>query len=473
MKHFTKLLYLAIVLALLMTIAPNALAQDEVVCETDVVVQADDWLSKIADKFYGDALAFPVIAEATNAKAQMDDSYATIDNVDIIEPGWKLCIVEAATAQGMMGQQMEGPSEMEAAGDMPQNLSGTIQVGGAHALTGPVAVYGETIRNGIDLAVKQLNASNYLGEATLEIVWEDTAADKEQSINVFNKLINQDQVVGILGPTLSNTAFAADPVAQEAGVPVVGSSNTASGITDMGNYVFRTSLPESAVIPHTIQVTKEALGLEKVAVMYGNDDAFTKSGYDVFVQALNDNGIEILTTETFATGDTDYSAQLTKIQSLNPDAIVLSALAEEAANIMIQARQLGIPESVRFIGGNGFNSPKLYELAGEAANGAISGSAWNVSSTSAASQKFVADYEAEYGSTPDQFAAQAYTAAKAMATALRNADSTDPAMIRDALAAMETIESPLGPFAFDENRDPDHPPVVQVMQDGQFVIFEK
>ena len=97
--------------------------------------------------------------------------------------------------------------------------------------------------------------------------------------------------------------------------------------------------------------------------------------------SLADEGIEVLTTETFAKGDTDFSAQLTKIQALEPDAIVLSALAEEAANIMIQARQLGIPEDVRFIGGNGFNSPKLFELGGEAANGAISGSAWNISST--------------------------------------------------------------------------------------------
>jgi len=467
-----KVLSVVMLVALLLTLAPGAaLAQEEVVCESDVVVQADDWLSKIADKFYGDVLAFDVIAEATNAKSATDDSYATIENVDIIEPGWKLCIVSPEDAQAMLGGEM-GTGMAPAAGVVPTNLSGVIKVGGAHALSGPIALYGQPIRNGIDLAVKQINESGFLGNATLEMIWGDTVGDKEQSINVFNKLVNQDQVVGILGPTLSNSAFAADPVAQEAGVPVIGSSNTASGITEMGNYVFRTSLPESAVIPNTIKQTKDALGLEKVAVMYGNDDAFTKSGYDVFAQALADEGIEVLTTETFAKGDTDFSAQLTKIQALEPDAIVLSALAEEAANIMIQARQLGIPEDIRFIGGNGFNSPKLFELGGEAANGAISGSAWNISSTSAASQKFVADYEAEYGTKPDQFAAQSYTAAWALATAIRDADSTDRAALRDALDAMDFIESPLGPFSFDDNRDPDHPPVVQVMEDGAFVVFK-
>ncbi len=466
-----KLLNVTLLLALLLTLLPvAALAQEEVVCESDVVVQADDWLSKIADKFYGDVLAFPAIAEATNAKAATDDSYATIENVDIIEPGWKLCIVSAEAAQAMMGQGLD--TGMASTSDAPTNLSGVIKIGGAHALSGPIAVYGQPIRNGIDLAVKQINESGFLGSAALETVWGDTVGDKEQAINVYNKLINQDQVVGILGPTLSNEAFAADPLAQEAGVPVIASSNTASGITEMGNYIFRTSLPESAVIPNTIRQTKEALGLQKVAVMYGNDDAFTKSGYDVFAQALADEGIEVLTTETFAKGDTDFSAQLTKIQSLEPDAIIVSALAEEAANIMIQARQLGIPESVRFIGGNGFNSPKLYELGGEAVNGAISGSAWNISSTSAASQKFVADYEAEYGAKPDQFAAQSYTAAWALATAIRNANSTDRAAIRDALDTMGIIESPLGPFSFDDNRDPDHPPVVQVMENGAFALFE-
>jgi branched-chain amino acid transport system substrate-binding protein len=360
----------------------------------------------------------------------------------------------------------------ETEAEVTTTLTGTVKVGAAHALSGSAAVYGESIQKAINLAAKQINEEKFLGEATLEVVWEDTAGDKEQSINVFNKLINEDQVVAILGPTLSNSAFAADPVAQEAGVPVIASSNTATGITEIGNYIFRTSLPESAVIPNTVKVAKEKLGLTKVAVMYGNDDAFTQSGYEVFAKALEAEGIEVVATETFAKGDTDFSAQLTKIQALEPEAIVVSALAEEAASIMIQARQLGIPAEVPFIGGNGFNSPKLFELGGEAANGAISGSAWNISSSDPASQEFVAAYEAEYGAKPDQFAAQAYTAAWALATAIRDADSADRAAIRDALDGMAVIDSPLGPFTFDDNRDPDHPPVVQVMNNGLFVLFE-
>ncbi len=364
----------------------------------------------------------------------------------------------------------EAPAEEPAAVEEPAAEAMVYTVGAVHDLSGATAVYGESIKKGIDLAVSEINAQAYLGEgATLEVIYEDAAGDATQAIAAFEKLIANDAVSLILGPTLSSEAKSADPIAQEAGMPVVASSNTATGITDIGNFIFRTSLPESLVIPNTINVTKEALGLTKVAVMYGNDDAFTQSGYEVFVSALNDAGIEILTEETFAKGDTDFSAQLTKIMSMEPDAIVVSALAEEAANIMVQARTLGI--TAPFIGGNGFNSPKLAEIAGGAAEGAISGAAWNIASTVPASADFVAAFNAEYGADPDQFAAQAYTAAWAAANALKEAGA-DRAGVRDALDALEGMDSPLGTFGFDDNRDPAHPPVVLVVQDGVFAVFQ-
>lgn len=372
-------------------------------------------------------------------------------------------VIEAPT------EVMEAPTEAMAAG-----LPAEITLGAVHDLSGPTAVYGTSIQKGIDLAIKEVNAQKFLGDGvTVKVAYEDAAGDPKQAIAAFEKLTADPNIALILGPTLSSEAKSADPIAQEAKVPVVASSNTASGITDIGDYIFRTSLPESAVVPNTVKVTVQALGIKKVAIMYGNDDAFTQSGYDVFKAALTEAKVEILTEETFAKGDTDFSAQLTKIKSLNPDAIVVSALAEEAANIMIQARTtLGIPETVRIIGGNGFNSPKLAEIAGKAAEGAISGSAWNVSSSYPASAKFVEAFTAEYGSAPDQFAAQAYTAAWAAVIAIKNAGSVDHAAIRDALAAIKDIETPLGLFAFNDKRDPVHEPVVLTIKDGVFVVFQ-
>ncbi len=353
------------------------------------------------------------------------------------------------------------------------NLPAEITLGAVHDLSGPTAIYGTSIQKGIDLAVKQINEQKFLGEGvTLKVVYEDAAGDPKQAIAAFEKLTADANITAILGPTLSSEAKSADPIAQEAGVPVVASSNTATGITDIGDYIFRTSLPESAVVPNTVKVTTAALGLKKVAIIYGNDDAFTQSGYEVFKAALTAAGIEILTEKTFAKGDTDFSTQLTTIKSLNPDALVVSALAEEAAGIMIQARTLGIPESVRIIGGNGFNSPKLADLAGKAAEGAISGSAWNVASTFPANVAFVKAFTAEYGSAPDQFAAQAYTAAWVAALAIKNAGSVEHAAVRDALAQIKDFDTPLGSFSFDAKRDPIHEPVVLTIKDGKFVVFQ-
>ncbi len=351
-------------------------------------------------------------------------------------------------------------------------LSGDIPIGAVWSLTGAAAVYGPSQKNAAEMAIEEINQSGLLGGAKLKLITEDDRSTKEGAIAAFEKLLNQDKVVAILGPTLSNSAKAADPMAQDKKVVVLATSNTAAGITEMGDFIFRNSLPESAVIPNTIKVTKDKLGYNKVAVMYGDDDAFTSSGYDVFKAALEANGVEILTTETFKKGDTDYSAQLTKIKSLNPDAIVVSALAEEAAGIMSQARQLGIPDSVHFIGGNGFNSPKLAELAGAAAEGAISGAAWFVANDSPGNQDFVKAYNAKFGSNPDQFAAQAYAGAYILANAIKNAGAADSQAIRDALAKIKDLPTVLGTFSFDENRNPIHTPVVQIVKDGKFALFQ-
>lgn len=354
----------------------------------------------------------------------------------------------------------------------PDGLSGEIAIGAVWSLTGAAAIYGPSQKQAAEMAVEEINKAGLLGKATIKLMTEDDRSTKEGAIAAFEKLINQDKVIAIFGPTLSNSAKAADPIAQEKKVVVLATSNTAAGIVEIGDFIFRNSLPEASVIPNTIKMTKAKLGYKRVAVLYGDDDAFTKSGYDAFKAALDAEGIEILTTETFKKGDTDFSAQLTKIKSLNPEAIVVSALAEEAAGIMSQGRQLGIPDSVRFIGGNGFNSPKLAQLAGAAAEGAISGAAWFVNSDAPGNQDFVKAYNAKYGANPDQFAAQAYAAVYIMASAIKNAGKAEGQAIRDTLAQVKDADTVLGKFSFAASRDPVHAPIVQVVKDGKFDLFK-
>lgn len=372
-----------------------------------------------------------------------------------------------ATAEPMMEQPLVGFWDQCAA---PQNLPETVTVGAVFGLSEAVAVYGTAQQNAVQLAVDEINASHYLGDATtLQVMFEDSAGNRDQAIAAMTKLVEEDQVTAVLGPTLSSEAFAADPVAQEAGTVVMGVSNTALGITDMGDYVFRDSLPEAAVIPGTIAQAAELLQLEKVGLLYGNDDDFTVSGYEVFKAALQENNVEVLGEETFAKGDVDFNAQLTNLIAAEPDALVVSALAAEATQIIIQARALGYTGII--IGGNGFNSPAVLRDTGADSEGLIVGGAWNYGNPNPteSSVKFVEMYEAAYDASPDQFAAQAYTGAWLMATAIRCADSTDHAAVRDALAGIAEFDSPLGVFSFDETRNPVHDPIAQIVVEGKFV----
>ncbi|MBC7444968.1 MAG: ABC transporter substrate-binding protein, partial [Polaromonas sp.] len=292
-----------------------------------------------------------------------------------------------------------------------------IRIGVAEALSGGAAQYGVSIRNGFQLAADEINAAGGVNGDKLQLIIEDEQGKKEEAINVFKKLIFQDKVLMVFGPTLSNSAQAADPIAQAAKTVAFGTSNTADGITSIGDFVFRNSVTEADVLPETIKMAVKKSGVKKVAVIYGNDDVFTKSGYDNFKKALEDLKIPVTTTETFAKGDVDFKAQLTKIKAGNPDAIVLSALLAEGAPIMVQARQIGL--NMPFIGGNGMNSVKVFDLAKDKSDGLYVGSPWSIENQSDANRKFVVAYTARFKTAPDQFAAQAYDALNISTLAIR------------------------------------------------------
>lgn len=356
-----------------------------------------------------------------------------------------------------------------------------IKLGAAEALSGGAAQYGTAIKNGFNLALDEVNAAGGVNGNKLVLVVEDEQGKKEEVANVLRKLIFQDQVLMVFGPTLSNSAQTGDPLAQGAKTVVFGTSNTADGITTIGDYVFRNSVTEADVLPETLKMAVKKSGVKKVAVLYGNDDVFTKSGYDNFKKALEDLKIPVTTTETYAKGDVDFKAQLTKIKATNPDALVLSALLAEGAPIMVQARQLGL--NVPVIGGNGMNSTKIFELAKGASDGLYVGSPWSASNATPENTKFIQAYTAKFGAAPDQFAAQAYDAFYIVVTALRGLKlsgnlAADRAALRDALPAVKHTGA-TGAFEFrrvnDKSGKPagydaNQVPIVSVTKDGKFVI---
>lgn len=357
-----------------------------------------------------------------------------------------------------------------------------VRIGFAFTTTGPNGVYGVSQRKAAELAWHEIEAEGGINGRKIAATFEDTAGKPDQAISVFQKFMKVDNVIAIVGPTLSNEAKSSDPEAQKTGISVLAVSNTASGITDIGDFIYRDSLAEAQVIPETIRQVKDKLKISKVSILYAKDDAFSKSGYDVFKVELQKNNIQILSEQTFATADTDYKAQLTAIKADNPDAIVVSALAAPAQTILQQARNdVGIDSKITIIGGNGFNSPTILEKAGKAAEGVVVGAAWNSSSTNELSQKFIANYKKTYGTDPDQFAAQSYAGFYILADAIKRADIKDYSVknlkenrvaVRDALAKTSNFPTVLGNFSFTEQRDASHPPVVQVVKSGKFEILK-
>jgi len=368
-----------------------------------------------------------------------------------------------------------------AAGTVSLAHAADIKLGAAEALSGPAGQYGQSIKNGFQLAVDEINAAGGVKGNKIALQIEDEQGKKEQAIDVFKKLIFQDKVLMVFGPTLSNSAQAADPIAQAAKTVAFGTSNTADGITSIGDHVFRNSVTEADVLPETLRVASKHAGIKKVAVLYGNDDVFTKSGYDAFKKALEDLKIPVTATETFAKGDVDFKAQLTKIKATNPDAIVLSALIAEGAPIMVQARQLGI--NLPFIGGNGMNSVKIFDLAKEKSDNLWVGSPWALGSQTKENQHFVVAYTQKYKAAPDQFSAQAYDAMNIVATALGKIKlsgnlEADRKALRDALPSV-THTGATGPFKFRQAMTKDGKPagydaqqaaIVSVTKDGKYSI---
>ncbi|MFA5079782.1 MAG: ABC transporter substrate-binding protein [Dehalococcoidia bacterium] len=353
-----------------------------------------------------------------------------------------------------------------------QAQSEQIKIGALLGLSGDIGTsYGQPQKNGVELAVNEVNVSNYLGSGKqLKLVVADAGAGADTALKAMTGLIETDNVSGIIGPTLSAQAFKADPVAQSHKIPVIAVSNTVPGITEMGDFIFRCSLPESTVIGGTIRAAASQLRVVKVAYLWGKDDDYTIAGYKAFKDAVAKNGLKVLADETFNRGDTDFKPQLERIIAKSPDAILVSALAKEAAAIIIQARSLGYTGTI--IGGNGFNSTDVIKQAGSYAEGVMAGTAWNIASINTRNLEFISAYQKAYGIKPDQFATQAYTGTWLMANAIRTAGSSNPQAIRDALAGISNFTTPMGSFSFTENREPVHPSVVQIVKNGRFTIFK-
>ena len=247
-------------------------------------------------------------------------------------------------------------------------------------------------------------------------------------------------------------------------------ATTAEGLIEIGDYMFRNCVPESKNIPQTVQKTHKLLGYKNVAVLYSNNNEHQVSAYKTFVKALEAEGVNIVATETFADKDTDFSAQLTKIHNVNPDAVVVAGYYQEGGLILKKMREMGMNQPV--LGDNGFVSPELLKIAGAAADNVYVSSMWSADRDSQATKDFVKNFKAKYNHDPDNFAACAYVSVKLAAKAMEDAGTTtDSKKVREALANVKNFESAVGPMTFNNSGDPDVDLVLLKVEGGKYVTL--
>ena len=347
-------------------------------------------------------------------------------------------------------------------------LPAEIRVGVVLPETGDGKSVGHFVRSGMELAREEVNRY-VLGSSTLQFIVEDSESRPEVAAAAFEKLIHDDEVSVILGPGYSSSAAVAFPIAQQNSVVAFSPTAAAAGLGAIGDFVFRVPAPVSRIAQSTLEVAKAKLDLNRVAVIYDSTDVFSASGFEETGKALSALGVETLTAEAFATGQTDFSAELSRINNLKPDVILVWARPLQRVVIPVQGRELGIPYEIPFLV-FGFASSQI-EQAGPAAEGLITGTFWSRSIDTPANRAFIENYRARFGGEPDLFAAEGYVCVRILAAALIRAGSTSSELVRDALATVE-MPTVVGQFAFDANGDPTYPAVLQVVRNGKFETLE-
>lgn len=301
------------------------------------------------------------------------------------------------------------------------DLTNGIPIGIGLAQTSNVALLGQEGVNGVKIAEKYFNDKGGVDGVPIRLVLQDTAGDEAGAINAFQTLIGKDKVVGIVGPTLSQQAFSASPIADRAKVPVIGASTTAKGVPEIGDYVARVSAPIVIVAPNSIKAAlKLNPKIKKVAVFYAQNDVFSKSETEIFQETLKAQGLDIVTVQKFQTTDTDFQAQASNALSLNPDLVVISGLAADGGNLVRQLRELGYKGVI--VGGNGFNTSNIFAVCKALCDGVLVAQAYSPQHPGEINKAFREAYLNQYKNEPPQYSAQAFTAVQVYVEALKEVD---------------------------------------------------
>ncbi len=340
--------------------------------------------------------------------------------------------------------------------------SNEIVIGEYGSLTGATATFGQSTKKGIEMAVDAINQSGGVLGKKLRIVIEDDQGKPDEAQTVVTKLINKDGVVAILGEIASSNSLAAAPVCQGSRIPMVSPGSTNPKVTAQGDYIFRVCFIDPFQGLVMAKFAANTLKLKKVAILRDIKSDYSVGLADFFKANFSKLGGTIATDISYSQGDKDFTAQLTAIKAQNPDGVFVPGYYTEVGLIARQARKLGI--TVPLMGGDGWDSSKLWEIGGEALNGCYYSNHYSVDDPNLILQKFVKDYKAKYGSTgdslPDAMAALGYDAALVLADAMKRAGSSRPDSVRAALAQTKGFMGVTGNTTLDSNRNAVKPAVV-------------
>lgn len=355
--------------------------------------------------------------------------------------------------------------------------SDKILVGLNYELSGNVATYGQSLVDGIELAVEEINNNGGVLGKKIELVKVDNKSENAEAANVATRLATRDKVVAILGPATSGNTKAAAPIAIQNKVPLISASATADDVTvdskgRVREYVFKTCFSDSFQGVAMAEFAYNELGLKKAAVLVDNTSDYSKGLTKSFLETYKKLGGTVVTEQAYQSKETDFKAVLTNIKAANPEVMFLPGYYEEVGLIVKQARELGL--NVPVLGGDGYDSPKLLELAGkDALNKVFYTNHYSSKDNTPEMVKFKESYNKKYSKEPNAFNALGYDMAYFLADALKRAGEADTVKLKDALAVTKDFQAVTGKFSIDENHNPVKAITILEMKNGEQTFLKK
>jgi branched-chain amino acid transport system substrate-binding protein len=346
-----------------------------------------------------------------------------------------------------------------------------IRIGEYASLTGKEAAFGQSSHKGTQLAIEEIDAAGGVLGRKVELVTDDDETKQGESATIVKKLIFRDKVVGVLGEVASSRSLEAAPICQANRIPMISPSSTNPRVTEIGDYIFRVCFIDPFQGTVMAKFAKDTLKLHRVAVMTSVSSAYSVGLAKYFKERFLADGGEIAIEQKFQEGDKDFNAQLTAIRAAGVDGIFVPGYYTEAALICRQARELDM--HIPLFGGDGWEAPELISIGGPAVEGCYYSTHYSPQVDTPVVQSFVARFKARYnGEVPDAMAALGYDSAEVMVDAIRRAGSTDPAALRDAIAATRDYNGVTGTTTIDRERNATKSAVIIEVKDGKFKFLE-